>query len=160
QSRDRRGGARGVPRPRADGRDRPRPRAGARARTRSRPRCRSDPRRPQRPRRQRPRGGARPVTMHEFEPTDFHITIGSDEPVLRVESGDTIRTWTVDSSGYDHNGEDLTEGGNPQTGPFYVEGAEPGDTLRVHFHSVRPNRARGVSGSVVAPHVVDAYFVP
>jgi acetamidase/formamidase len=97
--------------------------------------------------------------MHEFEPTHFHVTIGPHEPVLRVESGDTIRTWTVDSSGYDHNGEDLTEGGNPQTGPFYVEGAEPGDTLRVHFHSVRPNRARGVSGSFVAPHVVDAYFV-
>jgi amidase len=98
--------------------------------------------------------------LHEFEPTHFHVTIGSHEPVLRVRSGDAIRTWTVDSSGYDRNGEDLTEGGNPQTGPFYVIGAEPGDTLRVHFDSIRPNRARGVSGALVAPHTVDPDFVP
>jgi amidase len=100
------------------------------------------------------------VTLHEFEPTHFHVTIGSHEPVLRVESGDTIRTWTVDSGGYDRNGEQITEGGNPQTGPFHVEGAEPGDTLRVRLDSIRPNRTRGVTGSVVAPHTVDPHFVP
>lgn len=100
------------------------------------------------------------MTVHDFEPTHFHVTIGSHEPVLRVESGDTIRTWTVDSGGYDRAGEQITEGGNPQTGPFSVEGAEPGDTLRVRFDSIRPNRARGVTGSVVAPHTVDPHFVP
>jgi acetamidase/formamidase len=100
------------------------------------------------------------TTLHEFEPNHFHITIGSHEPALRVRSGDVIRTWTVDSSGYDSRGEDLTEGGNPQTGPFYLHGAEPGDTLRVRFHSIRPNRPRGVSGSLVAPHTVDPHFVP
>jgi amidase len=97
--------------------------------------------------------------LHEFEPTHFHVTIGSHEPVLRIRSGDVIRTWTVDSSGYDRNGEDITEGGNPMTGPFYVEGAEPGDTLRVHLDGIRPNRARGVSGTLVAPHTVDPQFV-
>ena len=100
------------------------------------------------------------MTLHEFEPTRFHVTIGSHEPALRVGSGDTIRTWTVDSGGYDRHGEHLTEGGNPQTGPFYLEGAEPGDTLRVRFDSIRPNRARGLTGSVVAPHTVDPHFVP
>lgn len=100
------------------------------------------------------------MTVHDFEPTHFHVTIGSHEPVLRVESGDSIRTWTVDSGGYDRAGEQITEGGNPQTGPFSVEGAEPGDTLRVRFDSIRPNRARGVTGSVVAPHTVDPHFVP
>jgi amidase len=99
-------------------------------------------------------------TVHEFEPTRFHTTIGSHEPVLHVESGDLIRTWTVDSAGYDRNGEDLTASGNPQTGPFHLAGAEPGDTLRVRFHTIRPNRVRGVSGSVVAPHTVDPHFVP
>ena len=29
---------------------------------------------------------------------------------------------------------------NPQTGPFYVEGAEPGDTVAVHFVSIEPSR--------------------
>ena len=100
------------------------------------------------------------TTLHEFEPSHFHVTMGSHEPVLRVRSGDVIRTWTVDSGGYDRNGEDITEGGNPQTGPFYLEGAEPGDTLRVRFDSIRPNRKRGVTGALVAPHVVDPHFVP
>jgi len=98
--------------------------------------------------------------IHEFEPTHFHTTIGSHEPVLRVASGDVIRTWTVDSGGYDRHGDDLTDGGNPQTGPFYVEGAERGDTLRVRFDRIRPNRTRGVTGGVVAPSVVDPGFVP
>jgi amidase len=98
--------------------------------------------------------------IHDFEPTHFHVTIGSHEPVLRVQSGDTIRTWTVDSGGYDRHGQDLTEGGNPQTGPFHVEGAEPGDTLRVRFDRIRPNRVRGVSGPLVAPNVVDPGFIP
>jgi acetamidase/formamidase len=98
--------------------------------------------------------------IHEFEPTHFHLTIGSHEPVLRVAGGDVIRTWTVDSGGYDRNGDDITDGGNPQTGPFYVEGAERGDTLRVRFDRIRPNRTRGVTGGVLAPNVVDPGFVP
>jgi len=98
--------------------------------------------------------------IHEFEPTHFQTTIGSHEPVLRVASGDVIRTWTVDSGGYDRHGNDITEGGNPQTGQFYVEGAERGDTLRVRFERIRPNRTRGVTGGLVAPNVVDPGFVP
>jgi acetamidase/formamidase len=98
--------------------------------------------------------------IHEFEPTHFHTTIGSHEPVLRVASGDVIRTWTVDSGGYDRHGNDITDGGNPQTGPFYVEGSERGDTLRVRFERIRPNRTRGVTGGVVAQNVVDPGFVP
>src|SRR5919201_4702994 len=97
--------------------------------------------------------------IYEFEPTTFHLAIGSHEPVLRVASGDTIRTWCVDSGGYDRNGKALTDGGNPMTGPFYVEGAEPGDTLSVRFDRIRPNRARGMSGPLVAPHIVEPEFV-
>ena len=37
---------------------------------------------------------------------------------------------------------------NPQTGPFYVEGARPGDTLAVHFLSITPRGGRGVSTTV------------
>ena len=59
--------------------------------------------------------------IHDFEPTAFHLSIGSHEPVLRVASGDTIRTWCVDSGGFDRNQEDLTDGGNPMTGPFFVD---------------------------------------
>lgn len=98
--------------------------------------------------------------IHDFEPTTFHLSLGSHEPVLRVASGDTVRTWCVDSGGYDRNGEDLTDGGNPMTGPFYVEGAEPGDTLSVRLDRVRPNRTRGVTGARIAPNVLDPWFVP
>ena len=37
---------------------------------------------------------------------------------------------------------------NPQTGPFYVEGAEPGDTIAVHFISVEPARDWAASTTV------------
>ena len=45
------------------------------------------------------------------------------------------------------------------TGPFYVEGAAPGDTIAVRLDRVRPNRRRGWSATVVAPNVVDPAFV-
>jgi acetamidase/formamidase len=99
------------------------------------------------------------VATHDFEPTHFHVTIGSHEPVLRVASGDTVRTSCVDAAGCDSSGERVTDGGNPQTGPFFVEGAAPGDTLAVHLDRIAPNRARGVSGRVVAANVVDPWFV-
>ncbi len=95
---------------------------------------------------------------HTFEPTHFHTTIGSHEPVLRVADGDTIETWCVDAGGTDRTGTQLTDAGNPQTGPFYVEGAEPGDTLEIHFDRLWPNRARGFSAGLVAPHVLDPSF--
>ena len=38
-------------------------------------------------------------------------------------------------------------GGNPETGPFYVEGAMPGDTLANKFHRIRLNRDSAASGN-------------
>jgi acetamidase/formamidase len=99
------------------------------------------------------------MATHEFEPKHFHRTIGSHEPVLSVAAGDTIRTWCVDAAGHGRTGERITEGGNPLTGPFFVEGAAPGDTLAVRFDSLRPSKASGFSGSVVAPNVVDPWFL-
>jgi amidase len=98
------------------------------------------------------------VATHDFEPTRFHVTIGSHEPVLHVASGDTVRTWCVDAAGCDSSGERITDGGNPQTGPFFVDGAAPGDTLAVHFNRIQPNRACGLSGRVVAANVLDPWF--
>lgn len=95
---------------------------------------------------------------HSFEPTHFHRAIGSHEPVLRVADGDTIETWCVDAGGCGPTGDPITERGNPQTGPFFVEGAQPGDALEVRFDRLWPNRTRGFSGMLVAPHVVDPWF--
>jgi amidase len=99
------------------------------------------------------------MAKHTFEPTRFHHTIGEHEPVLRVADGDSIATWCVDATGRDARFEQLTHGGNPQTGPFFVEGAEPGDTLAVRFDRLWPNRTRGLTGEVVAENVVDPWFV-
>jgi acetamidase/formamidase len=47
------------------------------------------------------------------------------------------------------------EAPNPMTGPFYVAGAEPGDTLHVRIDRMTPNRATGWTRAVVAANVVD-----
>jgi acetamidase/formamidase len=99
------------------------------------------------------------MARREFEPEHFHLTIGEHQPVLRVQPGDTIATWCVDARGFDARGERLSDGGNPQTGPFFVEGAEPGDVLVVALDRLRPNRQQGFSGTVVAEPVVDPWFV-
>jgi amidase len=98
------------------------------------------------------------MTRHAFEPTEFHLTIGEHQPVLRVQPGDTVATSCVDAAGLDRRGEKLSDGGNPQTGPFSVEGAEPGDTLVVRLDAIRPNRTRGHTGEVVAERVVTPWF--
>ena len=97
--------------------------------------------------------------IHKFAPTHYHTAIGPHDPVLRIAPGDTVITTTVDARGGDHTGEQVTERGNPQTGPFYVEGAEPGDTLVVHLDHLWPNRDRGFTATVIAPNVVDPEYV-
>ena len=95
---------------------------------------------------------------HRFEPTHFHTTIGPHEPVLSVGSGDTIETSCIDAGGRDRNLEHVHPGGNPQTGPFYVEGAQPGDTLEVTFDRLWPNREEGFSNGLAAAHTLDPWF--
>ena len=99
------------------------------------------------------------VATHRFQPTRYYNTIGWHEPALRVANGDTVITTTVDALGYDAAGQRVTSGPNPQTGPFSVEGAEPGDTLAVRLEHLFPNRDMGVSGTVVAPNTVDPSYV-
>jgi len=96
---------------------------------------------------------------HQFIPTKYYRSLGPFEPVLRVRSGDTISTTTVDAAGCDHTGQTVTPRGNPQTGPFLVEEAEPGDTLVVKIERIQPNRDRGWARSVVAPNCIDPAFV-
>jgi len=92
---------------------------------------------------------------HVFEPTAFHRVFSSAiAPVLRINPGDTVRTTTVDAGGYDAKGVRRSMGGNPQTGPFYVEGAMPGDTLVVRLGRIRLNRDSAGSNNRIAPTAV------
>ncbi len=94
----------------------------------------------------------------EFTPTHYHNTIGWHEPVLAIAPGDTVSTTTVDARGQDQHGARVAERGNPMTGPFYVEGAEPGDTLVVRFDKLYPNRDWGWTARAIAPNVLDPGF--
>jgi acetamidase/formamidase len=97
---------------------------------------------------------------HHFEPKEFHNTFsGAYKPVLTIKPGDHVITYTIDAGGTDSAGVKRAQGPNPQTGPFYIEGAEPGDTLVVHLLRLEPNRATGYSGTLLAPYAADPAFL-
>jgi acetamidase/formamidase len=98
------------------------------------------------------------MATHRFTPTHYHTTIGPHESVLDVSPGDRVITTTVDALGCDATGKPVTNRGNPQTGPFFVVGAEPGDTLVVQLDRLAPNRDTAISGNVVAANTVDPWF--
>jgi acetamidase/formamidase len=91
-----------------------------------------------------------------FVPTTFYNTYSfAHPPALRIKPGDRVVTKTIDASGVDWNGKTVGAGPNPQTGPFYVEGAEPGDMLVVAIEKLETNRASAYSSSLLAPYAVD-----
>ncbi|MDQ6708601.1 MAG: acetamidase/formamidase family protein, partial [Acidobacteriota bacterium] len=93
---------------------------------------------------------------HTFEPVRFHrVFSGAIEPVLHVNPGDTIKTTTVDAGGRDAKGMERSMGGNPETGPFFIEGALPGDTLVVKLLRLRLNRDSAGSGGRIVPSALD-----
>jgi len=100
------------------------------------------------------------MAYHSFKPDHYHVTIGAHEPVLDIAPGDTVSTTTVDARGRDERDEPVTEPGNPMTGPFYVEGAEPEDTLVVTFDKLYPNRTRGWTRPVIAANVLEPGHEP
>jgi amidase len=99
------------------------------------------------------------MARHIFEPAAYANTLGSHEPALKVDSGDTVITRTLDAAGADSEFRKLGEGGNPQTGPFYVNGAEPGDTLMIRLVRLQPNREKAWSYVGLQPNVVDPHRV-
>jgi amidase len=98
--------------------------------------------------------------VHHFEPQEFHrVFSDAIPPVLRIFPGDTVSTWTVDAAGVDSKGVRRSLGGNPQTGPFYVEGAFPGDTLVVKLTRVRLNRDSAISSGRIASTALNPAYV-
>jgi amidase len=77
---------------------------------------------------------------------EYYHTFAYNNPVLeRIKPGEVIFTRTLDSGGQDEKNEHRSQPSNPLTGPFYVEGAERGDAIAVHFRKVRLNRNWGYS---------------
>jgi acetamidase/formamidase len=88
-------------------------------------------------------------------PEQYAWTFGGASPVRRVRPGSLLRLWTDDAfcgrltSTTDRPSEALTMPFvNPQTGPFHVEGAEPGDTLVLHLIELSPARSWGASTTI------------
>jgi acetamidase/formamidase len=89
------------------------------------------------------------------EPGQFSWTFGGVGPVMKVRPGTVMRLWSEDAFAGRVRGEDDLVSRviefpfvNPQTGPFFVDGAEPGDTLAVHFISIMPDRDWGASSTI------------
>jgi amidase len=98
-----------------------------------------------------------PPQHHEFRPTAFYRQFSPlNKPVLSVWPGDSIHTTTVDAGGTDEKGVTRVLGGNPETGPFYIETASPGDTLVVHFTRIRLNRDYAISDDGIVGRAVDS----
>lgn len=99
------------------------------------------------------------MAIHHFTPQHYYNAMGTYPPVLRIADGDTVITKTADAMGHDENDQPVARRGNPQTGPFYVEGAEQGDTLAVTFDRLYPNRRVGYTNGRLAANVVDPWYV-
>ena len=85
---------------------------------------------------------------HRIVAERYYRTFSHQNPVLkRINPGDVVVTKTVDSGGQDDKDvKRHPDPGNPLTGPFYIEGAQPGDAIRVRFQKMRLNRNWGYSG--------------
>jgi acetamidase/formamidase len=83
---------------------------------------------------------------------DLVYTFGGAAPKHRIKPGTRIVSWTEDCfDGAVKTARDLPSKvmaaghDNPQTGPFYIEGAEPGDTVAIHLLTLEPARDYAVS---------------
>jgi acetamidase/formamidase len=79
--------------------------------------------------------------------------------VLRINPGDRVITRTIDARGFDWENRKVAEPPNPQTGPIFVQGAEPGDVLVVRIEKIEPNRATAWSSTLLAPYAADPEFL-
>ncbi len=94
------------------------------------------------------------VITYRPEPGEFAWTFGGAAPVRTIRTPAALSVYTEDAfGGRVRDAADLVSrlnitDVNPQTGPFYIEGAEPGDTVAVHFVSIEPARDWGASTTV------------
>ena len=98
-----------------------------------------------------------PAAEHRYDPGDtvYFTYCHAHPPALRIRPGDTVHTRTKDAASDVFQPSDKTvfprldlTKVNPQTGPFFVEGAEPGDTLVVKIDRIALNRDWGWGASI------------
>jgi amidase len=95
------------------------------------------------------------MIRYEMDEKLLRYTFGDHPPVAEVPPGSVLVTNTQDCfAGAVRTVDDLPSAVcpafNPVTGPFFVPGAEPGDTLALHFRTIEPSRNWGMSSTF--PH--------
>lgn len=97
------------------------------------------------------------IAPFTFRPTpdQFAWTFGGNAPIATIKPGQLVRLWSEDAfGGKIRSARDLPSRSldvpflNPQTGPFFVEGAQVGDTLAIHFIDVQPARDWAASTTI------------
>ena len=88
------------------------------------------------------------IPRHE----ELKYTFGGAAPAHHIKPGTRIVTWTEDCydgavTSPDQLPTKVIPAGhdNPQTGPFFIDGAEPGDTIAIHIEKLEPARDHGIS---------------
>src|SRR6185369_6532524 len=89
------------------------------------------------------------VVRYELKPSELKYTYAASySPVAHLKSGNILETNTVDCFGnaIKKPGDtlDMVKGDNPLTGPFFIDGAEPGDTLAVKILDLQVDGKQGV----------------
>jgi acetamidase/formamidase len=89
------------------------------------------------------------VVHYQVKPGELKYTYAASyAPVAHLRSGDILETNTVDCFGnaIKKPGDTLSmaTGDNPLTGPFYIDGAEPGDTLAVKILDIQVDGDQGI----------------
>jgi len=96
------------------------------------------------------------MNIHTLNPTHDQLayTFGGYDPLLTIDAGDIVQVFSEDCFGGQVTSPDqvpsetiAADEVDSVSGPIYVQGAEPGDLLAVHFVSVRPAGPHAVSAS-------------
>src|SRR5580658_7206493 len=95
-------------------------------------------------------GAAQTANVVKYHATikDVKYVYGSAAPVAHAKPGDIIETNTLDAFGNvlkkPGDTQSMVKGDNPLTGPFYIDGAQPGDTLAVKILDLQVDGNQGV----------------
>lgn len=96
-------------------------------------------------------------TIREIQqPGDYCYTYSPFyDPIAEVETGEKVVIYTVDAFENKLNAPEDKASKlckfpfvNPQTGPLFISGAEPGDTLSVIIHNIEPDREYAITALI------------